>query len=334
MPARALPRFSRLVLLATAVLALARGVSGLHAVMLPFPLEREITDIFGRTVQARIIAVTDKTLTIERVSVFGSGPGGAQNRHDLIIDNLSDADRQFAAGLLRDTLARIAAAEAEAARNPPDTPWLAEVRRDFQVYDRDAGRLVPLPADWGKGRHWFVVMVFSSTPTEVVTNLKRYLERYTPADAPLLLCFSKSSTRELEEAAASLPEGVITLSAAATAEACKAVEKTGSDFQRDWFDDALKKKRSGNEGLGYDPSTKDLEILYRRMLARLPAYWPRPPAVTGLSSANKYYNDIHLNAFIIHRSGRPARFRELPAHSQLEHLVRILAEHSDELETG
>lgn len=300
----------------------------LQAASLSAPIEREITDIFGRTVQARIVAVTETTLTIERLS--------DQTRFDLIIDNLSDQDRQFAKELYTKTVtgnatlsAAVPAASPES-KSLPDTPWLAQVRRDFRIYDAKTKQLVPPPNDYWAMQKWFIINV--DCPTNP-TSLKYFFKHYTEEQAGILFLYSRLDRlgSSLEEVASNLPPGAAILSLEAFQAMLKTTSGPCQNFQDQWFKDATSqsRKRQNNRSIHYNPTEAELAPLHQRMLSRIPNYWPCLPDVRGAYANSHDFTP----SYIYSSNGIAAIFRGVPAAGDLTETLLVVRTKRDELQT-
>lgn len=288
----------------------------LPAATLPLadPVEHTLTDAAGRSLDVRITGVSETALAVVRLSDNAS--------FDIPLDKLSPAARELAARLLQTARA-----------NPvlPDTPWLAEVRRDFRIFDPARKRLAPPPASFGATQRWFILSVgynASSFPVKKDSS-RRSLKKHDPARACLLWLPGSETAIGIELAGEDLLPGAAILSYEAMTQAVDTVEPMGSRYVNEWFRKTA--SSTPDQSRSYSPSAPEIEELYRRMLARLPGYWPRPPPVSGTSGAGRT-TTTWPHAWLCHRDGRPARFRGQPVQARIEEVIQLVNEKSDELE--
>lgn len=289
------------------------------AVPLAAPVDREITDIQGRTLSASIIAVTPETITVLRKS--------DQLSFDLPLSTLSEADRNLAAKLLAETLA-----------NPifPDNPWLQTIRQDLRIFDPGTRRLIPLPPSFTRTQSWVIIAVdafISNAPSR--QRFARLKHSPKPRDVLFLWLGTRGSALGIELEGETLPPHAAIISYDALRQAKKItdmVAQEASDQRSARAQSSSRRSPEENPNPFYI-TPDERASLTAMILRRLPSYWPRPPYHTDIdpnSSADS--TSLYPYVYLYRRNGTPAKHQGSPVLGKLEDVLRLLSEKPYELE--
>lgn len=272
------------------------------------PVERVLVASDGRSVDARIVDVTANTVELMRRD------DGV--RFKLTFDRLSEEDRVFLTGLHDELVAR---------QPLPDTPFLQRVRKDFVRAAEDRKGTEPLPADAFVRDRWVLLAVHEYFDGTYVPWTGAHLAQAKLDEVPVLWLLSRVDGLKVELTADTLPRrhAVLSAPAARTARgiAEEMIEKAVSD--------AFRRNPAKNNEVWYPFADEAAEAAFeKKVLAKLPPYWPRFPVVTF----NERRREASPYVFLYRRDGAPAMLRGHPVKGGLLEVARVLREHAAELE--
>lgn len=284
------------------------GVSAARALAVDPPIERVLKAEDGRSVDARIIGVTADTVELVRRE--------DATRFKLAFARLGEEDRTFLTGLYRELLAN---------QPLPDTPFLQLVRKDFVRAAADRKKTEPLPADAFARDRWVLLAVDEYFDGAHPPWTGRHLERLKVEEAPILWLLGRADGLKVELTADTLPERHAVLNA----RAAQAARNITEEMTNKALDDASRRDPPKSGEVWYPFADEAAEAAFeKRLLARLPAYWPRLPQVTF----NERRREASPHVFLCRRDGSPAILRGHPVKGGLHEVINVLRKHEAELE--
>jgi hypothetical protein len=275
------------------------------------PIERVLSDEFERTIDARIVGVTAETIEVVRVA--------DQARFSLPLKKLSEADRVFAAALLKKIVE---------SRPLPDTPLVAAIRRDFQVFDPAKKNLVPVdPKAYATARVFVIGIQHLHDPEHAFASRLNARDAI-PDQAPVLWISVTSESSVFALSAEKLPDGHAILGYKAQENALAQGRAVQTEFMNGWF----KRNRPdpfADGGMTFKPSDKERADLLMKLARAMPPYWTDYAANfdTGETGGRSYPRFVAL-----HRDGTPVKFRGAPLAGTLKIVMTVLRDNASELE--
>jgi hypothetical protein len=295
----------RLVVFVSVALA---AVSSAAALTVNPLIDRVLKAEDGRSVDARIVDVTAGAVTLVRRE--------DAVRFTLSLDRLSEEDRTFLNGLYRELLAN---------QPLPDTPFLQLVRKDFVRATADRKKTEPLAADAFSRDRWILIVVHEYFSSPHFPWVGPNQERDKLHELPVLWLLVTADALQVELAADTLPERHALLSA----RAARMARDVSSDLYDKAANDSIKRNPPKSGEVWYPFADEAAEIAFeKRVLARVPGYWPRLP----FGPFNTRRRDVMPYACLYRRDGSPAILRGHPVRGDVHEVVAILRKHEAELE--
>lgn len=275
------------------------------------PIDRVVSDEFERTIDARIVGVTAETLEVVRVA--------DQARFSLSIKKLSEADRVFAAALLKKIIE---------SRPLPDTPLVTAIRRDFQVFDPVKKRLVAVDPKAYASTRIFVIGVQHLYDPAYAFGSRTSTRDAVPDQAPVLWISISGESTLFELAAEKLPSGHAMLGYKARENALNQGREVQADFINGWY----KRNRTDpfdGTAQPFKPSDKERADFLIKLARIMPPYWTDYSAHfdTGETGPRSYPRFVALR-----RDGEPVKFRGTPLAGSLKVVMTVLRDNASELE--
>ena len=276
------------------------------------PIDRVLSDEFERTIDARIIGVTADTIEVVRIA--------DQARFSLPLKKLSEADRIFAAALLKKIVE---------SRPLPDTPLVAAIRRDFQVFDAAKKRLVPVdPKSYATTRIFVIGTEYLHDPAYAFgANPNISTRDSIPDQAPVLWISLNTESSVFELAAEKLPEGHALLGYKVQQNALTQGHEVQTEFINAWF----KRNRPdpfAEGGAIFKPSDKERADFLVKLARTMPPYWTDYSASFDTGDEGRSYPRF----VALHRDGAPVKFRGSPLAGTLKIVMTVLRDNAAELE--
>lgn len=275
------------------------------------PVERTLTDEFGRTTEVRVTGVTADAVEFMRL--------GDNTRFTLPVKKLSEADQAFAAELFK---------KIEDARPMPDTPWLIAVRKDFQAYNPERKLLDPLgPKAYARDKVFVVAFRYlydRFTFRDDVSDRARPF----PDQAPILWIFFTGGERPLFELIGEkLPPGHAMLSYDVREKTMSRGQEVQEGFITDWFN--RKRKDRGTAPLSFTPTEKERAELISKLAKVVPVYWSNVAISFPIGNSDSNSQEVYS---AVRRDGTSIQFRGGPVIGTRQTVMRVLRDYAAELE--
>lgn len=276
------------------------------------PIPRTLTDEFERTMDTRVVGVTADSIEVIRVA--------DDARFSIPLKKLSEADRAFAAGLLK---------KAIESRPLPDTPLVKAIRRDFHVFDPAKKRLVPVAPDAYAATRIFVVaqnyLYDTESPFTSRSRVRAERDAGVVEQAPVLWVLLNGEHALFQLAAEKLPEGHALVGYDARESVIKKQQQVYSEFVTAWFG---RNRSDAFSGQSFNPSEKERADLALKLKKVVPPYWPESNTYGMGSTTARQYPWFRA----VHRDGAAVRFRGSDLSGSLKVVMTVLRDHADELE--
>lgn len=257
---------------------------------------RTFTDVFGRSLEAEIVLLAADSITLRRL------PDGAE--FSLPLDRLSDADRDYLEGNRAGIVAWLTPL--------PETPFVAEARRDFRTLKRGGLALEAIPPHWWtKTRYFVIVYGLADTPEIsgiVVKNIGEAITRDLAARQVGVLWIGPSNANGAKpppvpesdlKMAKLLPAGVAVIGTEAVARDRAKVDAEIMAIARDESpaDPALFFRTN------YHSRHEAVRAVWRkRIMAGIASYWPGCAYRHDFDRRNV---NGPIQAFVVDREGAP-----------------------------
>lgn len=284
---------------------------GLSALPVHPPIERELIADDGRTLQARVVGVTESGLELVR--------SADQARFSLELNRLSEADRTFATELHARLLAT---------QTLPDTKFLQTLRKDFLKASPDRKKLIPLaPTDYASAPR-FLLALDPSYRGGYGGWGQKHLLKLEIDEFPVFWMLSAADKLQLALASETLPEGHAVLSFEAMAPALTQTR----ELMGKQIDEGYRRNPAKDGEVWYLFATVEEEMAFEsKLLAKLPPYWPGFPQTTfNVRRRDQPFPYVVL----VERDGRPTLFRGVPVSGSFATVAKVLREHASELQAG
>lgn len=273
------------------------------------PVERTITDEFERTMEVRVVGVTSDSLEFVRI---------ADNaRFTVPLGKLSKADQTFAGALLK---------KIERSRPLPDTPLIKAVRRDFQVFDAEKKRLVPLAADAYQGEPILVVaFTYLHEPSRAFEGGMRN-QNPVADQAPVLWILLSGEPALFALASEKLPKDHAMISYDARQKALSQGDGVYQDYFTGWYSRNFKGEGPAPQ---FNPSEKERAELTGKLARAMPPYWVDVSATFYLGNRG---SRSYPQFIAVRRDGSPVKFRGADLTGSRQVVMQVLRDHSAELQ--